>query len=78
MDNRYKQRGYRAQFSSDESGAYMTILRGPELVANINVGIFRGGGNQPVELVIERFPDHALPVLVDPNWAKDPDDLEAL
>ena len=60
MDTRYKDRGYSATFMEEAHGAYLTIRRGDVIVGEVAVGVFHGGPQQPVEIMIKRFRPNEL------------------
>jgi hypothetical protein len=54
-DSRCKERGYSASLLEEDHGAYLRIRRGGTIVGDVAIGIFSGGHDAPVRIVIKRF-----------------------
>jgi hypothetical protein len=60
MDSRYRDRGYSATLMEDAYGAFLTIKRNEVVVGEVAVGVFEGGPDEPVSIIIKRFRPNEL------------------
>lgn len=63
MDTRYTDRGYSVTLLEEKFGAFLTISRNGKAVGEVSLGIFSGGPDEPVQMIVKRFKPGELPVV---------------